>query len=557
MFITQCDLNHLKKWFKGSSYEVMAIYLSEGTSDDKMILSNLIDNWREVDNMSRNLVCYIYFDSEESSINDASIVNFVSWVREYNGFNYRDYLKDADAALKISREICNQYGIFEYELPGLLFIDKYTDAYQLIPITHYNEIRQYLKIINIVCSYSHDVFMANKGIDSVKLGTKRRDEELSLQMNKIEIEVQQLKLQRSKTEKSLSQLSGVNYLEIENDYVSLKKQLLLYYEIAKALELPTNVCLVKSIKKTIKSHGIKPPMEFNDVLFATHKCIGQLSAKYHIDKEIIVETNENDLSFWTSKIKTEIQKNINRMSSIITSLDEKIDNDGQKLGNLIEAKQHLWVQYPHEIESAKLQAKTQLSKILTAYSERLNDIIHLSNEVCKELLKGLISHSLFGFIKDMIGRQISFDEKQNVKLKLIRRAIINNQYDVFISCKSEDYIYANDVFDYLSSIGKHPFLANKSIDDIHCDEYNVLIRETIDICPDMIVFLSDPSYANTPYVSYEWNLFVNEKAAGRKAGNLIPIIKDLCDIPSLPIALRQCQACTANNYKDILPQYLL
>ena len=56
MFITQCDLYHLKKWFKGSSYEVMAIYLSGGTSDDKMILSNLIDNWREVDNMSRNLV---------------------------------------------------------------------------------------------------------------------------------------------------------------------------------------------------------------------------------------------------------------------------------------------------------------------------------------------------------------------------------------------------------------------------------------------------------------------------------------------------------------------
>ena len=509
MFITQCDLYHLKKWFKGSSYEVMAIYLSGGTSDDKMILSNLIDNWREVDNMSRNLVCYIYFDSEESQIDDASVVNFVSWVREYNYFKYRDYRKDADAALKITREICNQYGIFEYELPGLLFIDKYTDAYQLIPITHFNEIRQYLKIINIVCSYSHDVSMANKGIVNVKLETKRRDEELSLQTNKKEIEVEQLKLQRSKTEKSLSQLSGVVFLDIENDYTSLKNQLLSYNEIANALELPTNVFLVKSIKKYIKNHDIDPPKEFYDVLFTTHKCLDQLSAKYHIGKEIIFDAIKNDLSYWTSRIIAEIHKNIDRMSSKITSLDEMIDKDGQEIRNLIEAKQQLWVHYPHELESAKAKAKLHFSKILTVYSERLNDVIHLSNEVCKELLKGLINHNLFGFIKDMIGRQICFDEKQDVKLKLIRTAIANNQYDVFISCKSEDYIYANDVFDYLSSIGKHPFLANKSIDDIHCDEYNVLIRETIDICPDMIVFLSDPSYANTPYVSFEWNGYVN------------------------------------------------
>ena len=30
MFITQCDLTNLIKWFHGSPYEVMAIYLSGG-----------------------------------------------------------------------------------------------------------------------------------------------------------------------------------------------------------------------------------------------------------------------------------------------------------------------------------------------------------------------------------------------------------------------------------------------------------------------------------------------------------------------------------------------
>ena len=83
-----------------------------------------------------------------------------------------------------------------------------------------------------------------------------------------------------------------------------------------------------------------------------------------------------------------------------------------------------------------------------------------------------------------------------------------------------------------------------------------LIRETIDVCPDMIVVLSNPHFANTPYVSFEWNLYVNEKAAGRKSGNLIPIVGNLDDIPLLPIALRQCQACTLTNYKDVLHRYL-
>ena len=177
-------------------------------------------------------------------------------------------------------------------------------------------------------------------------------------------------------------------------------------------------------------------------------------------------------------------------------------------------------------------------------------------DVCKELIQGLNTQHLFGFIKAICEKQITIDEEQDVKISLIRSAISNKRYDVFISCKSEDYILANDVYDFLVSIGKHPFLANKSIDDIHYDEYNILIRETIDFCPDMIVVLSNPNYANTPYVSFEWNLFVNEKAAGRKPGNLIPIIGNLSDIPLLPIALRQCQACTLINYKEFIPRYL-
>ena len=109
MFITQCDLTNLIKWFHGSPYEVMAIYLSGGTPSDNVILSNTIDNWREIDNLSRDMVCYIYFDQNDLQTGDTSIVNFISWVREYNCVDNRDYRKDADASIRITREICNRY----------------------------------------------------------------------------------------------------------------------------------------------------------------------------------------------------------------------------------------------------------------------------------------------------------------------------------------------------------------------------------------------------------------------------------------------------------------
>ena len=556
MFITQCDLPNLIKWFRGSSYEVMAIYLSGGTPSDNVILSNIIDNWREIDNLSRNMVCYIYFDPNDIQTEDMSVMNFVSWVREYNCVENRNYRKDADASIRITREICNSYNIFEYELPGLLFIDKKTNSHQLVPIEHFNEIKQYLSIINIVCSFTQDVSMAESGIESVRYRIDKDEKDLVLQKSTKEFDIQQLEIQRDRIEMSLSQLQNIDSTEIENDFERIWNSLSSFSEIAYSSGLPSNIDNIQNIKKFLRKNDIVPSKEYDDILLLTHKCVCSLAAKYHIDKGIIIDSAKKGLSTWTSVIVSSINDNIERLSLKKKTLDEKTCDNCDSLKSLKEKESELIQNNIHIMETAQKEYNVRLLRIIDVYSKKLSEVLNWDRDVCKELIQGLNTQHLFGFIKAICEKQITIDEEQDVKISLIRSAISNKRYDVFISCKSEDYILANDVYDFLVSIGKHPFLANKSIDDIHYDEYNILIRETIDFCPDMIVVLSNPNYANTPYVSFEWNLFVNEKAAGRKPGNLIPIIGNLSDIPLLPIALRQCQACTLINYKEFIPRYL-
>lgn len=54
------------------------------------------------------------------------------------------------------------------------------------------------------------------------------------------------------------------------------------------------------------------------------------------------------------------------------------------------------------------------------------------------------------------------------------------KYDVFISCKSEDYKLAEEIYDYLESVGIHTFLASKELRQLADSEY----RRSITKAPD-------------------------------------------------------------------------
>ena len=125
------------------------------------------------------------------------------------------------------------------------------------------------------------------------------------------------------------------------------------------------------------------------------------------------------------------------------------------------------------------------------------------------------------------------------------------EYDVFISCKSEDYLRARAVYDYLTRKKLIVFLADKELRKKGSAEFGRVIDEALDSAKHLIVFSSNPDYVKSSYVESEWRTFIEEKRSGRKKGNVITIL-DNCDISSLPITLRHFQSFGLSDFAHII-----
>ena len=125
------------------------------------------------------------------------------------------------------------------------------------------------------------------------------------------------------------------------------------------------------------------------------------------------------------------------------------------------------------------------------------------------------------------------------------------EYDVFISCKSEDYLRARAVYDYLTRKKLKVFLADKELRKKGSAEFGKVIDEALDSAKHLIVFSSNPEYVKSSYVESEWRTFIEEKRSGRKEGNVITIL-DNCDISSLPITLRHFQSFGLSDFAHII-----
>ena len=125
------------------------------------------------------------------------------------------------------------------------------------------------------------------------------------------------------------------------------------------------------------------------------------------------------------------------------------------------------------------------------------------------------------------------------------------KYDIFISCKSEDYHDAELIYHYLTDSGLRVFLASIELRAKGRDVYGEIIDVALESADHMIIFASKADYVTTTYVNSEWRTFVEEKRAGRKNGNIITILKGV-KVAELPIALRSFQSFTFDEYKSSL-----
>lgn len=129
------------------------------------------------------------------------------------------------------------------------------------------------------------------------------------------------------------------------------------------------------------------------------------------------------------------------------------------------------------------------------------------------------------------------------------------KYDVFISCKSEDYPLAEKVYDFLVDKGMSVFLASKEL-RIHGEsEYRNVIEKAIFNCSHLIIVASQAEYIESKWVKYEWDLFLDCKLAGKKDGNLITILKGV-PVTDIYFTLGKYQSIDFDNFESEILDYL-
>lgn len=109
---------------------------------------------------------------------------------------------------------------------------------------------------------------------------------------------------------------------------------------------------------------------------------------------------------------------------------------------------------------------------------------------------------------------------------------------VFISSKSEDFDYAQQVYTFLKQQGYNVFFSQQSLPDVGSSDYRKEIDRSLDDSKHMIVVTSKKEYVASSWVEAEWGLFINEKRSGRKSGNIITLIIGPMRIEDLPSSLR-------------------
>jgi len=113
---------------------------------------------------------------------------------------------------------------------------------------------------------------------------------------------------------------------------------------------------------------------------------------------------------------------------------------------------------------------------------------------------------------------------------------------VFISAKSADYTFAEQIFTFLRSRGVSTFLSQESLPELGNSDYRKEIDRALDGAAHMVVVTSSVKNVMSTWVEAEWGFFINEKRSGRKTGNLITVVVGDLKPSDLPPSLRYYEA---------------
>lgn len=125
------------------------------------------------------------------------------------------------------------------------------------------------------------------------------------------------------------------------------------------------------------------------------------------------------------------------------------------------------------------------------------------------------------------------------------------EYDIFISCKSEDYELARSIYTFLVNKGYSVFLADTELRRTRRANFGNVIDEALEKAKHFVLFSSNSDYVKSTYVEAEWRTFLEELRCGRKNGNILTIRKGF-DVVDLPISLRRYTSFTYDEFQSII-----
>ncbi len=331
---------------------------------------------------------------------------------------------------------------------------------------------------------------------------------------------------------SLSDFYDATASVIEEHLIKIKESVLAVFR-------PNEKSMAQSQPKTISQHSQKYPFSQDfgmehpkDTRFKIYVSHDPADAVYTEELyQYLRDTlgSNNDLRIYGTRGGIHSLRSVRTCEVFVLMVSRNSFDVGGRLNEPVSAEYAEARTFNRNIVCLFLEGKNSFSESLPRFFSGLQDRVTL---IFPENNRNGINFN--GLLESL--------EKHGARLVSVDTEDTGREYDVFISCKSEDNKFARNVCNFLQTRGLKVFFSKETLPKLGSAAYRRQITKAIDNSRHMVVVTSKSDYVNSKWVEFEWGLFLDEQLAERKDGNLLTVLAGGMTVKELPIDLRNVEA---------------